>query len=267
MGPVQGNTVYATSGQAANNGDGTYTVPVNVAQALEVNRFENGGLQDLQGYVYPIVDNTESSLRVGQGNNPAPPQSNGDVWFWDDDQLHDGQDVPEPDLGLLSQAFLPAYVSVITPADGGGNPANNQPAVRFDLNVEETERSKQRTDFKNAASTPAYWVIYLQGAFQGPIAIDNDPNAEGYLMGITWKTEGALIYLEGIKDAAREYNVDAYVAERQTVVHEVGHQFDLPDRQDAGQGIMRNDVVIVPREEEKFIEEDLFIIRKQAQAN
>ena len=224
MGPVQGNTVCATSGQVANNGDGTYTVPVNVAQALEVNRFENGGLQDLQGYLYPIVDNTESSLRVRQGNNPAPPWSNGDVWFWDDDQLRDGQDVPMPDLTELVPAMEQAYVGVLQ--DIG----DSNDLVTFRTYLPDESHFLGARDWDSILENSAsHWVTYILGAFQEAPYDDNDPNAEVAQQGRTsLGGGGSVVFLESIGDAAREGYPDGSQEDpvrlgRELVVHEVGH--------------------------------------------
>jgi hypothetical protein len=225
MGPVQGNTVHATSGQVANNGDGTYTVPVNVAHALEVNRFENGGLQDLQGYVYPIVDNTESSLRVRQGNNPAPPSSNGDVWFWDDDQLHDGQDVPMPDTSELPNAMREAYVDVRY--DVGDNDTN----VPFIPNVAWTNDALVAAQRWNSVGLNAtsYWVAYILGAFQSATNMDEDPDSEeghaGGTPGVNDDRGGSLVFVEQARDLARQLRKDLLLLEQDVVVHEVGHAF------------------------------------------
>ncbi len=235
MGPVEGNTVQGTSGTVTPNADGTFTVPVSVGEELEPNRFENGGLQDSQGYLYPIVSNTESSLVVQQGNNPQPPMSNAAVWFWDDDQLRDGQDVPMPDSSALAPALAEAYVRALNDLPGRSD-------VPFVLNVENTDATlvaAQRWD-SVALNADAYWMAYVLGAFQparggliDPHAADGDPNTE--IEDPDWVVTGqvptnhqggALIYLETIRDVAQFGGRAAPVEEAATVAHEVGHLFN-----------------------------------------
>ncbi len=217
MGPVEGNTVQGTSGTVTPNADGTFTVPVSVGEELEPNRFENGGLQDSQGYLYPIVSNTESSLVVQQGNNPQPPMSNAAVWFWDDDQLRDGQDVPMPDTSELGNAMAEACVQVLEDVGDGND------AVPFHLNLEtRAERVRARDWDSQAHNSAGFWVACVLGAFQHEKAADNDPASESAIFGVTLLPEGgSLVFEETIRDVAGERNWDAIVALQDTVVHEV----------------------------------------------
>jgi len=220
MGAVAGNTIHDTSGTVTLNSDGTYNVPL-LTGGLDVNRFENGRLQDYQGYIYEIVNNGVANLTVRLSGNPMPPMSDADVWFWDDDYLRDGQDVPMPDTSQLGDAMTEAYVRVLF--DVGDNNGD----VAFKLNVENAAERRAARDWDSAPQNSApFWVAYVLGAFQGESGTDNDPDAEDpAITGRTCNPDGgSLIYLEVIKDCSREPPpFDATAKEQDTVVHEVGH--------------------------------------------
>lgn len=77
MGPVEENTWERTSGIVTENEDGTYNVPVLPlgAPVMEVGRFENGVLRDVDGSLYAIVDNGDRFLTVHLSGNADPPMS------------------------------------------------------------------------------------------------------------------------------------------------------------------------------------------------
>ncbi|MCR4416015.1 MAG: hypothetical protein NUV77_26665, partial [Thermoguttaceae bacterium] len=214
--PVEGNTVADASGTVTDNGDGTYTVPL-ATGGLEPDRFQRGWLQDSQGYVYEIVSNTAASLTVLLSGNSEPPMSNGSVWFRDDDLLHDGQDVPMPDMSELANAMAEAYVKVMT--DVGDNNGD----VAFRLNL--ADYLQVRDWDSAAANSSSFWVAYLLGAFQEHPGYDNDPQAETSIRkGATLGTSGgSFIFLESTWDEALEFNYDPGEVERDLVVHELGH--------------------------------------------
>ncbi len=147
--------------------------------------------------------------------------SDADVWFWDDDYLRDGQDVPMPDTSQLGDAMTEAYVRVLF--DVGDNNGD----VAFKLNVENAAERRAARDWDSAPQNSApFWVAYVLGAFQGESGTDNDPDAEDpAITGRTCNPDGgSLIYLEVIKDCSREPPpFDATAKEQDTVVHEVGH--------------------------------------------
>jgi hypothetical protein len=96
-------------------------------------------------------------------------------------------------------------------------------------------------------SSADFWVVYLQGAFQGDELLDRDPdNEDKSTLGKTmyWTTDngfvgalGSLIYLETTQDsrrAAMTSDTNAYQqCLDQVVTHEVGHQFGLGHNEDA----------------------------------
>ncbi len=78
-----------------------------------------------------------------------------------------------------------------------------------------------------------YWAAYVMGAYEGAKGEDNDPNFQTQAFGYTTlaEPEYSAVFVEVIRDATEddpEYRGGTIVArERRTVVHEIGHQFEL----------------------------------------
>jgi hypothetical protein len=133
-------------------------------------------------------------------------------------------------------------------------PSNDVPSPKqapFNRNVssppgpDETreEREQLALGRDSLVSTPGYWVMYAQGAFQADETEDLDPASEiGSPAGQTVfipdnpaasDRYGSLIYLETIRDSVRKNTsqVDRVAKEcvEATLPHEFGHQFGLDD--------------------------------------
>jgi hypothetical protein len=128
----------------------------------------------------------------------------------------------------------------------------------FNRNVEPgTDHTQQVEKSQNLKSTPNYWVVYLQGAFQdaafrrfeiqGQIVERGDADPIGEVIQVrgmdrgpvTGRTSavanrdgtlsrigGSTVYLETIRDVKAFNNLDCLAI---TTVHESGHQFGLVD--------------------------------------
>jgi hypothetical protein len=81
------------------------------------------------------------------------------------------------------------------------------------------------------ASTPAFWIAYVQGAFQLSTRRDDDPNAESAALGMApglCDASGAMILTESLRDAIANGGLTGCVNyDSKTSAHEVGHQFGL----------------------------------------
>jgi len=136
--------------------------------------------------------------------------------------------------------------------DGGGSPNNNKNNVEFAANIaddEEGEAVIQQIEKPNGIESHpnrsvAYWVAYIQAAYQGDTRWDGDPDAEqesdSFLLGVTagfsdggkQANIGSLIFQEAIRDLGlvRAWRpTEEQLVRQRTVVHEIAHQFALED--------------------------------------
>jgi hypothetical protein len=99
----------------------------------------------------------------------------------------------------------------------------------------------------------AFWVVYLQVAYQEDASQDNDPNFEEGLTGATTAyvdgltdsvvnsagvprgADGSLIFLEVMRDVEINQSLPRL---RRTPAHEIGHQMGLRGDNPTGFGIM-----------------------------
>lgn len=137
----------------------------------------------------------------------------------------------------------------------------------FNRNLEpglEVARVSQGQDFTSGRD---YWVVYLQGAFQGAVLKDVDPGAEGGVLGdavAAVGTDGSLsmiggaaIYRESIRDIELFLNVAVGTCLRTTVPHETGHQFGL---RDGTGGLMDQGC---PKPNPQFVDDQLKSLRRR----
>jgi hypothetical protein len=151
------------------------------------------------------------------------------------DYLRAGSD--DPTQNILAQAYvtvrydLPNFSSV--------------PAFRRNLNdtLEDWQRQLLQGRDKTTVSTPSFWAMYLQGAFQASAVQDNDPDGETPVtVGATpsFTDEfGTLILVETIQDALRLLPQCPWLL-AETTAHELGHQFGMRHREG---GVMQDEEV------------------------
>jgi hypothetical protein len=124
----------------------------------------------------------------------------------------------------------------------------------FKRNVEDGDAATPLINVRPLGSAPSFWVAHVLGAFQGPayqkvvdpVVVfrgDGDPDIEARsdarinrsvvggatpkLLGLNPERLGSLIYREALRDSGLTLGIDCLAY---SVIHEVGHQFGLPDR-------------------------------------
>jgi hypothetical protein len=130
-----------------------------------------------------------------------------------------------PDLGKLNAVFGDCYIECVNDLPGTDE-------VPFNLTLEANAELESALD-RDSSSLEAddFWVVYVLGAYQPRIDVDNDPEAEAVWFAQTTPPTGSIpfqgsaVYLETIRDFCAENPVwDASYVEQQNVAHEVGHQ-------------------------------------------
>ncbi len=221
MGAVAGNTVTGQITQVALDlVNMRATVTTNQTLDDSANRFVPGQLTS-NNRDFNVISNTfgvNFTVTVQVYDGPTGPEfpAQGPFILIDDDELVDTTDVPMPDTTELGNAMAQAYVMVLFDVGDGNNEVN------FIRNVETGDDCVAAQDWDSLAqNADRFWVTYVLGAFQGETLLDRDPDTEvAPEAGATVHRGGSLIYLETIRDWAGDL---AWVAERDTVVHEVAH--------------------------------------------
>lgn len=143
--------------------------------------------------------------------------------------------------------FAAAYIRPVR--DGGGNMANNTSNIPLNLNVSSTipDISNQLALGRNSGAYESndFWVVYVQVGYQPGPPDDNDPYNENELTGVTIRLggvsvdtvvdssgvprggEGALVFIETMRDADRQEGLGSVRNRVGTAPHEIGHQFGL----------------------------------------
>jgi hypothetical protein len=158
----------------------------------------------------------------------APPPG---TKFPDDDIPNDVEvaDVPAPNTTILYSAFLPACVEVVL------GTAFDESNVHFLYHLETDDTTVDHgEDFRGLDSAPAYWAVYVQGAYDGPIDHDADPDPADYRTGMTANGMYSFTFTEVIRDICEAYNWDESVVGRRTTAHEIAEQFNVPHDTVAG---------------------------------
>lgn len=240
----------------------TQTWSIDVDHEDETVRVDRGGLMVIGGVTYFVLGQVNSvhGRDIVIAVPTAGPAPSGSTFILFDDDDYNENLLPEGDEGedidvvdqtfsLMQESDDPA-VNVYAPAyirpvyDGGGDVFNNDSNVTFALNVTSAPDPVDIQVARGRNSGPdesdAFWIVYVQLAYQGGVSIDNDPNSEsaeggatvslGHADSITSVTEvprggnGSLIYLETAADDERS---EAGDFPKRVVPHEVGHQFGL----------------------------------------
>jgi hypothetical protein len=183
-----------------------------------------------------------------------------------------------PDTGLMGDKFALAYIFPVV--DGGGNSANNRTDVAFKLNLDHTSTPALDAQLQMSGALESdgnrldsYWVSYIMTAYQ-PLPnpangrADNDPDSENQIGGVTsgFRT-GSFLFFETHEDRSRESgwtSNQTQLVEQRVVIHEIGHQFALPDRSGGG-GLMGSDIFDVSRDI-NFIADDLKLLRDRVRS-
>ena len=132
-------------------------------------------------------------------------------------------DIPDPILDLMAAAFRPAYVEVVLPPDTG----EDTPEVRFAYHVPSGGSTAQGDVGRRSMSTEGRWVVYIQGAYEQDIAMDNDPDGEAAVLGVTGDLRNSLTFFETIRDVSALGGWDNQYVLFKNVLHEIGHQFGI----------------------------------------
>lgn len=211
-------------------------------------QFENGKFV-ANGKSYKVKRNIGNTLIIETGG--APRFLPGSAFaLYDDDNVSgngngdEGYDIQRPDLSLIQDSDAPenniyahAYIRPEYNALINYTTEDVQVAVndentfaQIDLGLESA--SDERDDF---------WVVYIQGAYQGASTNDWDPNGEaGSPSGLTRTGVtnndpntapsggiGTVIFAETIRDKRNSTEVQATAHPGGAPAHEIGHQFGL----------------------------------------
>ena len=227
---------------------------------FNTDEFQDGEIV-IGGTPFPVRFSEGSTVWIDAG--PDPRSLRGAPFeLVDDDKLggglhDDGTEVPQPDLSFLSESdsqatnwFADVY---IRPVHLPGSEEN----LPFRINLDEPDEGYCRvleipcpagqSSFDHAAnaSDPNFWVVYLLGAYQGPLGTDGDPDIDPFAATdqnrVTLERadvlgHGAAVFLESIRDeggAAIGICSAAGVA-----VHGLAHQFTGPGHVAGDTGIM-----------------------------
>ena len=184
----------------------------------------------VNGYAMTDMLTVWRKLHVEVDSMGAEPENT----TFDADDLLRG-DVADPDISAFAAAFEPAYVTALR--DTGCDDSNTLWHYDFldreimggffhlyCLDEEEGTRGTRVED-------PAWWSVYVLGAYDGDRPEDNDPDNE---MGNTGacgddEPEWAIVFMEVERDLAIQHNWDVAEDIKITTLHEIGHQFELSD--------------------------------------
>jgi hypothetical protein len=282
MGAITGNKVEGNLTENKKVGVGNQTLNLSVNN-LEINRFENGRLVILRGNPasvyrtlkvrdsiydleepppYPVIEyaNTASSVTIINDTGVFSINSTDSFILYDDDDVNDdglkdgddNDDVPEPDLGILSSddvrcdgtyntnncnILFPAYVRPMRDLSGNGETTTYINANGANItNIRETFFQNRPYE-----ASKDFWTIYALGAYQSKTYSDIDPySPEDGTLGITdgangGNREGFTVFNELLRPTELSLqdifypNIPSWifrpVGRRFTTAHEVGHLF------------------------------------------
>ena len=225
-----------------NNSQGKMTIGnviynVDSAGGNTVTILTPGGVRPV-GSTYTLVDDDDYNFNDQSG--PLDGDQGEDV-----QALADTFSLMQPNDNPEQNIYAPAYIRPVY--DGGGDLANNRSDEIFFENVPlGTSTDAQMAQNSVEKEKDAFWVVYVQLCYQGPLNMDMDLNTEFALLGITDSDqvldvndsvtsstgvrrggEGSLIYLETMRDAFVNAPLTSLDVDKRTVPHEVGHQFGL----------------------------------------
>jgi hypothetical protein len=174
----------------------------------------------------------------------------------DDDDNNTLLPYANPSLAWLKTVMKDAYVKVVN--DGGGDTNNNKQTVPFVLNVYDPDAIMSSANAFESSGNRGddFWIVWLCSAYQ-PVAVpgenygltklggraDGDPDSETKLVAIA-PYGGALLFRESIRDGgAASYGLSTTAIESPLVAHELGHSFDLLDRDEDSDPVNRHSIM------------------------
>jgi len=139
-------------------------------------------------------------------------------------------DIPEPPLAFFAEALRPAYIDVVLPPDTGSD--NSDVPFQYNVSGSDVAIRQQAELGRQTTSTESQWIAYIQGAYEGDLSRDNDPDNEPLraFFGVTETHRNSLSFVETTRDyCAITPFVDCQDLWNQIAIHEIGHQFGLDD--------------------------------------
>jgi hypothetical protein len=266
---VLANNVTGTIPSAVTIGSGVNTtLNVTTSGPLEPNRFENGRLV-IGGVPFRVVNynpsatppgiaNTATTVTIRNKNASVAVPAGQSFILYDDDDFNDNdgenvdgdagnEDIPEPDMSLLTDGsdnsatnvFAPAYIKTVRVTMTDGDTHDNS---FFKANLPSYDQPDMRTlltdyDLTAGNKNDQFWTVYVLGAYQSILSRDNDPHQEAQVQGVTDSVTGTLpttgddgegsvafIFLEINRPKEIEgYNAFPERKMKTIVAHEVGH--------------------------------------------
>jgi hypothetical protein len=241
MGPVKANLAEGNVLKARPSDRKGRTV-LTLSALDDYRRFETGRIS-IDGGVgsFPVVDSGSSTVTV-EGVVADSDATGKHFTIVDDDDFNDDdgsqldgdidEDVPAPHLDLVLESdkstenvFAPAYVRPTYDL------SNDTPEVPFVLNFEgdaknPTDTAHYKFDNQKTEKDPAFWTVYLLGAYQ--YTTDEDGDGDRIT---TWGSSdgsllGASVFLEvGRPLETLRYKDNPSVNPAATTAHELGHSF------------------------------------------
>ncbi|MBX3295503.1 MAG: hypothetical protein KF762_07310 [Acidobacteria bacterium] len=251
MGASNSNFVLGNFGESARVGGVPVEVQVNVANPLEVNRFENGRLAS-GGTNFIVVENSANSVTIRSPFGQTVRVNQSELFqLYDDDDFDDdggllngdtGEDIAEPDTSLLTAnsddpntnilatAYIRPVYDIVDTRDNlifAPNVMSDAPADIRALFV--------AWDSSGTDTSDEFWSVYLLGSYQHTVEEDRDPSTEDLTLGIvdavttvSGEGSGALIFMEAHRPTEFPgYNPSPTHLSSMavTVAHEIGHLF------------------------------------------
>jgi hypothetical protein len=231
-----------------------------------------------QSTTFRIVDTERVRVYVGEGSNLTAVAKVGDpyriFYTFPPDRSTDDEfrgDVPDLDVEGLNEAFREAYIEVLLLPESYHQSKvawhHNFRTSNSDLDGVNAENFRQFAE-RHRQSLPEaddWWTVYVIGIYEiVSILSDNDPNEELCSPGMTYdqEPEYSAVCFENIRDLAVQWGwteEEKARVVRATVIHEIGHQFELRHNKDLKNGIPTN-IMWAPDkrfEEPKDLEETL----------
>ena len=194
-----------------------------------------------QGQWFDVAANTATQITASGGSQMLSVAQSGDPYrveftgFDADDSLRG--EIPGPNTADLEAAFEEAYLKVLF--DTGKDQSDCPWHYTFDFNT--SDWLTYLWDYRGTAPKPnreetaGYWTAYIMSVYDPPDVVkDNDPNGEHAGVGLTHTHEPdySSVFEETLRDVKLQHgwsDAEYQHARAGVVVHEIGHQFGLPE--------------------------------------